>query len=70
MSLLYDAIAKVDDLIRQSGRTNKEFFQAKGQISMKAGFVLSTIPEKGPEDPAKLAALKAAVRAVLGKDLD
>ena len=69
MSQLYDAIAKVDELIRQSGKVNKEFFQAKGQISMKAGFVLSTISEKGPEDPVKLAALKAAVRAVLGKDL-
>ena len=69
MSLLYDAIARVDELLKQSGKTNKEFFQAKGQISMKAGFVLSTISEKTPDDPAKLAALKAAVRAVLGKDL-
>lgn len=69
MSLLYDAIVRVDELLRQSGKANKEFFQAKGQISMQAGFVLSTIGEHSPDDPKKLAALRAAVRAVLGKDL-
>jgi hypothetical protein len=69
MSLLYDAISKVDGLIREAGKTNKEFFQAKGQISMKAGFVLSTIGETSPDDPAKLKALKEAVKAVLGKEL-
>lgn len=69
MSQLYRAVVRVDELLKQSGKSGKEFFQAKGQISMKAGFVLSTISENGPEDPVKLAALKLAVKAVLGKDL-
>jgi hypothetical protein len=69
MSPLYEAIRKVDELLKETKKDKKEFFQAKGMISMKAGFVLSAIPENAPHDPAKMAALKAAVKAVLGKDL-
>jgi len=69
MSRLYDAVRKVDALIKSSGKEGKAFFQAKGQISMQAGFVLSTIQETSPDNAQQLAALKTAVKAVLGKDL-
>lgn len=69
MSRLYDAVRKVDDLIKSTGKEGKAFFHAKGQISMQAGFVLSAIRETSADNANQLAALKAAVKAVLGKDL-
>jgi len=69
MSRLYDAVRKVDAIITSSGKEGKAFFHAKGQISMQAGFVLSAIRETSADNANQLAALKAAVKAVLGKDL-
>jgi hypothetical protein len=69
MGQLYDSVNKVDSIIKSTGREGKDFFNAKGQISMKAGFVLSTVKPETPDDAKKIAALKAAVKLVLGKDL-
>lgn len=69
MSQLYDAVQRVDELIRTSGKSDKERIQAKGQIAIKAGFMLASITEQSPENPAKLASLRAAVRSVLGQEL-
>jgi hypothetical protein len=69
MGQLYDSVNKVDAIIKNAGLEGKEFFNAKGKISMKAGFVLSTIKPETPDDPTKIAALKAAVKLVLGKTL-
>jgi hypothetical protein len=69
MGKLYDAVNKVEALIKSAGLAGPDFFKAKGQISMKAGFVLTTINDKSPDDPAKIAALKAADKAILGRDL-
>jgi hypothetical protein len=69
MSQLFDVVQKVDALLKSSGKAGKEFFQIKGQISLKAGFILTAINEKTADDPQKLAALKAAVKAVMGVDV-
>lgn len=69
MSQLYDAVQRVDELIRTSGKSDKERIQAKGQIAIKAGFMLASITEQSPENPEKLASLRAAVRSVLGQEL-
>ena len=66
MSQLYDAVKKVDTLLNGTGKVGKEFFKFKGLISMRAGFVLTAINETSADDPQKLAALKAAVKSVLG----
>jgi hypothetical protein len=69
MSQLYNAVEKVDELLKHSGKTDKERIQARGQIAIKAGFMLASITPQTPDEPAKLAALRAAVRAVLGKEI-
>jgi len=69
MSLLYDAVRRIDELLRESGKSGKECIQAKGQIAIKAGFMLASVTEQTPDDPSKLTALRAAVRSVLGKEL-
>ena len=66
MSSLYDTVRRLDEYLKQSGKSDKERTQIKGQISIKAGVMLVGVNENTPDDPAKLASLKAAIRAVLG----
>jgi hypothetical protein len=69
MSQLFELVQKVDTLLKNSGKSGKDFFQIKGQISLKAGFILTAIKETTPDDPKQMAALKAAVKAVMGVDV-
>lgn len=69
MSSLYDAVRRLEEYLKQSGKSDKECTQIKGQISIQAKVMLVGINEHTPEDPAKLAALRAAVQAVLGREL-
>lgn len=62
MGQLYDAKVRLDQLIQQK---NLDPVQVKGQIGMKAGFLLSLVSANTPDDPAKLEGLRRAVRDVL-----
>ncbi len=66
MGRLYDAIRKVDGLIESKGL---DAFQVRGQISLKAGFFMAIVTPEDPDDPDRIAALKSAVREIIGEDL-
>lgn len=48
-------------------RKQLDEFGTKGRISAKAGFVLSLVDERTPDDPDKIQRLKDAVFDVVGE---
>jgi len=60
---LYQAVQRVDELIRRAGGDR---FKLRGQIALKAGFALDLVDPETPDDPEKLQKLEAAASAVLG----
>jgi hypothetical protein len=69
MSALYETVKRLDEFLKDAGKSDKERIQIKGQISIKAGIMLVGINEHTADDPGKLSSLKAAIRAVLGVEL-
>jgi hypothetical protein len=63
MGALYDEVQRLDAAIKKSG---KDYFVTKGQLSMKAGFMITLVTPSSPDDPAKMAALQKAAREILG----
>lgn len=61
---LHELVQRVDARLAQSGADR---FKLRGQIAMKAGFTLDLVDAGTPDDPERLAKLRAAVIAVLGK---
>lgn len=61
---LHELVQRVDARLAQSGADR---FKLRGQIAMKAGFALDLVDAGTPDDPERLAKLRAAVIAVLGK---
>lgn len=66
MSAIYDAKVKVERIIRER-RLNEA--DTKGKLSLKAGVLLAFIRPDSPDDPERLAKLRAAAREVLQVDL-
>lgn len=64
MGKLYDTVRHIEAVIQ---RKNLPFFKTKGLIAIEVGFALSLVTEKTPDDPARIAALKAAATQVLGE---
>jgi hypothetical protein len=64
MSKTYDTVRHIEAVIARRGLP---VFKTKGLIAIQVGFSLSLVDERTPDDPVKLAALKAAARQVLGE---
>jgi predicted regulator of Ras-like GTPase activity (Roadblock/LC7/MglB family) len=63
-SHLHDAVVRIEEII---AKRDLPAFKTKGAIGIKAGFALGLIDASTPDDPGKLASLKAAAREVLGE---
>jgi len=66
MGQLYEMVQRIDQLILRKGLP---FAKTKGLVVIKAGFSLVLIEPTTPDDPAKAAKLRAAVKDVLGENL-
>lgn len=64
VSQLFITLEKIDAVIARRGLDR---FKTRGAIAMKAGFGLGAIDADSPNDPQKLASLRAAAAAVLGE---
>ncbi len=65
MGQLHDMCQKIDAHIK----TKKlDTFKVRGQLSLICGFMLGFVNAKTPDDPAQIAALKKAGKAVLQQD--
>jgi hypothetical protein len=63
MGKLFEYRNIVEDKVKALG---KDKFKVKGEIGMKSGLVLGMIDANTPDDPAKVQALKTAIKEVLG----
>lgn len=63
MGALYDLVQRIEASIERQGLPR---FKVKGSIGLKAGLLLSLVTPDTPDDPAKVEAVKAAARDVLG----
>ncbi len=66
MGKLYDTVRQIDAAIARKGLP---VFKVKGLIAIRVGFSLALIDEATPDDPAKLAALRAAAKEVIGETI-
>lgn len=66
MGQLYDIKQKIESIIDAK---NLDAVKTKGQIGLKAGFMLAFISPSTPDDNAKLDKLKVAAREVLNVSL-
>lgn len=63
-SKLHALVQRINEVIE---RRKLDPFATRGEIALRAGFGLGFIDAETPDDPDKLASLKAAARAVLGE---
>ena len=63
MGKLFDYRQIIEDKLKDKGA---DLFKLKGQITLKSGFMVSMINGDTPDDPAKIQALKSAVKEILG----
>jgi hypothetical protein len=64
MGRLHDVVKRIDAAILRKGLP---VFKTKGLIAIKAGFPLALIDAETPDDPRRIAALRAAASEVLGE---
>ncbi len=50
-------------------RRRLPLYKTRGQIGLRAGFLLGMVTPETPDDPARIAALRAAAREVLGEEI-
>ena len=62
MGQLHDIVQKIDALI---AKAQLPAYKTKGEIALRAGFILSWVNASTPDDPAKIAKLRAAVQEIL-----
>lgn len=62
MGQLYDAVAKINDVIDTRGL---DAAKTKGELSLRSGFFLAIIFPETPDDAEKLEKLRVAARDVL-----
>lgn len=66
MGRLYDYSRAIQEDIDRRGL---DVFKTRGELAMKCGFIITLIGPDDPDDPAKIAALQAAAKDVLGLNL-
>jgi hypothetical protein len=66
MSQTYEAKVRLERII-QERRLNEA--EVKGKLSLKAGMLLAFVKPDSPDEPEKLAKLRAAARELLHADI-
>ncbi len=66
MSQIYEAVKRVDAIIT---RKKLDLYRTRGLISVRTGFLLGTIQPETPDSEERLAALRGAVREILGESV-
>lgn len=66
MGQLYDMCQEAMHYIDRSGL---DPFKTRGAITLEVGFLISLVDPSEPDDPGKIAAVRAAVKKVLNIDL-
>lgn len=64
MGILYDTVKRVEGTIERKGLP---LYKTRGLIGLRAGFLLGMVTPDTPDDPARIAALRAAAKEVLGE---
>ncbi len=64
MGALYDTVRRIEGVIEKKGLP---LYRTRGLIGLRAGFLLGMVTPDTPDDPLRIAALKAAARDVLGE---
>lgn len=67
MGKLYDYCCRIQEHIE---RNDLDVFKTRGELALKAGFLITLIGPDDPDDPARIAALRDAARETLGLELD
>ncbi|MBE0476122.1 MAG: hypothetical protein IBX62_03375 [Coriobacteriia bacterium] len=67
MSKLYEYSTRIQRHIEQNGL---DVFRTRGELALKAGFLVTLIEPDDPDEPEKVQALRKAALDVLGLQLD
>jgi hypothetical protein len=62
MSQLHEIVMRIDGIIADKGLPA---YKTKGEIALRAGFILSWVNASTPDDPVKIQKLKAAAAEIL-----
>lgn len=66
MGALYETVRRIEGIIERKGLP---LYKTRGLIGLRAGFLLGVVTPETPDDPLKIAALKAAALDVLGEQM-
>ncbi len=66
MGALYDTVRRIEGVIERKGLP---LYKTRGLIGLRAGFLLGMVTPDTPDDPLRIAALRAAARDVLGEPM-
>lgn len=66
MGALYQTVRRIEGVIE---RKRLPLYKTRGLIGLRAGFLLGMVTPETPDDPMRIAALKAAARDVLGEEI-
>jgi len=62
MGALYDMCQKLMQQVESDNPNPMDLLRMKGEIARNAGFMVSLVSAKDPDDPAKMAGVQAAAR--------
>ena len=66
MGALHETVRRIEAAIE---RKRLPLYKTRGLIGLRAGFLLGMVTPDTPDDPLRIAALKAAAREVLGEEI-
>ena len=66
MGALYETVRRIEAAIE---RRRLPLYTTRGLVGLRAGFLLGMVTPDTPDDPLRLAALRAAARDVLGEEI-
>jgi hypothetical protein len=66
MGALYETVRRIEGVIEKKGLP---LYKTRGLIGLRAGFLLGMVTPDTPDDPLRIAALRAAARDVLGEPM-
>ncbi|HZY03646.1 MAG TPA: hypothetical protein VFF02_09100 [Anaeromyxobacteraceae bacterium] len=66
MGAIYETVKRIEAAIE---RRRLPLYKTRGLIALRAGFLLGMVTPDTPDDPLRIAVLKAAAREVLGEEI-
>jgi hypothetical protein len=66
MGTLYDYCARIEEHIE---REDLDVFRTRGELALRAGFLITLVSPDDPDDSEKIMALREAAAEVLGLQL-